>query len=245
MLAGSIADSKLSQLTTSNKVAGSAVQLKTGSALADSTGLDVTVDDSSIENNSGTLQIKASGVTNDMLAGSIANSKLANSTMTINGISRALGASFKTRNIVYVLSSSLDSVVTTTAESEQTPSGYNVSITPTATSSKVKVSMNIGYITSWEADQTISFHVYRGASKIAEDLYIGNGNAAGPAVAKWHFDYIDSPQSTDETTYTLKYTLNGSGYDYSSGILGSTNVQPIQNGTVYKMSNTIMAEELF
>ena len=181
-----------------------------------------------------------------MLAGSIANSKLANSTMTINGISRALGASFKTRNIVYVLSSSLDSVVTTTAESEQTPSGYNVSITPTATSSKVKVSMNIGYITSWEADQTISFHVYRGASKIAEDLYIGNGNAAGPAVAKWHFDYIDSPQSTDETTYTLKYTLNGSGYDYSSGILGSTTgVQPITGGNTYKMSNTIMAEELF
>ena len=185
-------------------------------------------------------------ITNDQLAGSIANAKLANSTMTINGSSRALGDSFKTRNIAYVLSSSLDSVVTTTSESEQTPSGYNVSITPSATTSKVKVSMNIGYITSWEADQTISFHLYRGNSKIAEDLYIGNGNAAGPAVGKWHFDYIDSPSSTDATTYTLKYTLNGSSYDYLSGILGSTTgVQPITGGNTYKMSNTIMAEELF
>ncbi|MDA9241175.1 hypothetical protein N9O97_01920, partial [Flavobacteriaceae bacterium] len=50
------------------KVAGSSVQLATNSALTDDTGLDVTVDDSSIENSSGTLQVKALGVTNAMLA---------------------------------------------------------------------------------------------------------------------------------------------------------------------------------
>lgn len=72
MLAGSIADSKLSQITTSDKVAGSAVEL------AGSGGL---------ENDSG-LKISDSGVTNAMLAGSIANAKLANS--TISGV--ALGS---------------------------------------------------------------------------------------------------------------------------------------------------------
>ena len=66
-LAGSIADLKLNQITTANKVAGSSVELASGSALANSSGLDVTVDDSSIENNSGTLRIKANGVSNAMI----------------------------------------------------------------------------------------------------------------------------------------------------------------------------------
>ena len=132
MLAGSIADSKLSQITTADKVAGSAVELAATSAFEDSTGLRlkaatagsglsmtsqvlavevsgavkiasdkvgisgsfagnglgyaggvdsisslaVNVDDSSIEISSDSLQVKALGVTNAMLAGSIADSKL-------------------------------------------------------------------------------------------------------------------------------------------------------------------------
>ena len=147
MLAGSIADSKLSQITTSDKVAGSAVELAATSAFEDSSGLRlksatagdglsmssqvmaldlneltaaavtvsadsfaiidadgnvtrkesladyataiagdglaassgvlaVGVDDSSLEINSDALRVKASGVTNAMLAGSIADSKL-------------------------------------------------------------------------------------------------------------------------------------------------------------------------
>src|SRR6056300_556951 len=55
--------------------------------------LSVNVDDSSLEINSDTLRIKALGVTNAMLAGSIANSKLSNSTVSYGGISVALGAS--------------------------------------------------------------------------------------------------------------------------------------------------------
>ena len=67
-LAGSIADSKLNQITTANKVAGSSVQLASGSALINNSGLDVTIDDSSIENNSGTLRVKADGISNSMIA---------------------------------------------------------------------------------------------------------------------------------------------------------------------------------
>ena len=97
-LAGSIPDSKLNQVTTGDKVAGSAVELSGNTALIDSTGLklksglagdglaiasagggqvlSINVDDSSIETNSDSLRIKALGVTNAMLAGSIADSKL-------------------------------------------------------------------------------------------------------------------------------------------------------------------------
>lgn len=87
MLAGSIADSKLNTITTANKVSGSAVQLNaTNPCIADDTGLEVVVDDSSIERTAGGLQVKASGVTNDMLAGSIADSKLSTIT-TANKVS--------------------------------------------------------------------------------------------------------------------------------------------------------------
>ena len=50
----------------------------------DSNVLKVNVDDSSIETNSDTMRVKALGVTNAMLAGSIANAKLSNSAITIS-----------------------------------------------------------------------------------------------------------------------------------------------------------------
>ena len=65
-----------------------------GDGLAVSNGsFSVNVDDSSIETDSDTLRVKALGITNDMLAGSIANAKLSNSTVSFGGVSLALGAS--------------------------------------------------------------------------------------------------------------------------------------------------------
>ena len=111
MLAGSIADTKLSTITTADKVSGSAIQLATTTALEDVTGLklktttagdglaiasqvlSVNVDGNSIELSSDTLQVKAVGITNAMLAGSIANEKLANDSVSFGGISLDLGGS--------------------------------------------------------------------------------------------------------------------------------------------------------
>jgi hypothetical protein len=111
-LAGSIGDGKLSQITTADKVAGSAVELSANTAFENSSGLRlksatagggltmsaaqvmaVSVDDSSIEIDSDSLRIKASGITNAMLAGSIANAKLINSSVAYGGVTLALGAS--------------------------------------------------------------------------------------------------------------------------------------------------------
>ena len=55
--------------------------------------LDVSVDDSSIEISGDSLQVKALGITNAMLAGSIANAKLVNDSVTINSNSLSLGGS--------------------------------------------------------------------------------------------------------------------------------------------------------
>ena len=79
-----------------------------GDGLTYSSGvLAVQVDDSSIETDSDTLQVKALGVTNAMLAGSIAegklagsigNAKLSNSSITIDGTAVSLGGSITTTN---------------------------------------------------------------------------------------------------------------------------------------------------
>ena len=67
----------------------------TGGGTSGDISLAVQVDDSSIETDSDTLRVKASGITNAMLAGSIANAKLANSSITVsdgsNSTATALG----------------------------------------------------------------------------------------------------------------------------------------------------------
>lgn len=90
MLAGSIADSKLSTITTANKVSGSAVQLASNGGLENSTGLKIlpdattgatvvpitlgangagiTVDNATLENNSGTGRVKSGGIGATQLA---------------------------------------------------------------------------------------------------------------------------------------------------------------------------------
>lgn len=56
-LAGSIPDSKLNQITTSDKVAGSAVQLAANGAIANDSGIKVSVDGSTIDVNSNQIRM--------------------------------------------------------------------------------------------------------------------------------------------------------------------------------------------
>ena len=65
----------------------------TGGGTSGDVTLAVGVDDSSIEISSDALRVKALGITNAMLAGSIANAKLANSSITVNSQAIALGGS--------------------------------------------------------------------------------------------------------------------------------------------------------
>lgn len=78
-------DLSFSQYTGASNITAGAALSKTGDQL------DVEVDGSSIEISSDALRVKASGITDSMLAGSISNSKLSNS--TISGI--ALGSSLQ------------------------------------------------------------------------------------------------------------------------------------------------------
>ena len=109
-LAGSIANAKLSNSTISGVALGSNLNA-------------LTVDDSSIELNSGTtfngsaartISVKDGGITNAMLAGSIANAKLSNSSISIAGTSTALGASISAATIAAAIDSEAMTLTNTT-----------------------------------------------------------------------------------------------------------------------------------
>ena len=75
------------QFSGAGQISAGAALTKTGNTI------DVAVDDSSIQVSGDAIQVKALGITNGMLAGSIANAKLANSSVTINSTAVALGGS--------------------------------------------------------------------------------------------------------------------------------------------------------
>ena len=82
MLAGSIADSKLSTIATGNKVSGSALQLAATSGLEDNTGIRVKVGSALELNVSDEVNVTAGGVTNAMIAAAIDASKIADGSVS-------------------------------------------------------------------------------------------------------------------------------------------------------------------
>jgi len=102
-----------------------------GDGLAVSSGvLAVGVDDSSIEIDSDAVRVKASGITNAMLAGSIANGKLANSAITVGGTATSLGGTVTGAHIAAALNSDLGGNFTIGNQSSDTASfSGSVSVT--------------------------------------------------------------------------------------------------------------------
>ena len=78
-LAGSIADTKLSTITTGNKVSGSAVQLQSNKGIADSSGLGLVLDGSTLSVGASGLKVATGGIADAEISGSaaIAYGKLA------------------------------------------------------------------------------------------------------------------------------------------------------------------------
>ena len=100
--------------TTSLDVAqfSGAGQITAGAALTKSGNqLDVAVDDSSVEVNSDALRVKALGVTNAMLAGSIQTTKLANPFITLTDESSTTGKVYLEENLDFLAGEGINTIV--------------------------------------------------------------------------------------------------------------------------------------
>ena len=187
-------------------------------------------------------------VTNDDLAGSIAEGKLAGS-IPVSKIATTGSASSSTflsgtgawasagggKLLAYMPTTSAVTLATqasTTSTTYADVSGASVAITPSATSSKILVIANAA-INNATGGYSTYVQLVRGSTPI------GNGTAVGTAYACFGFfegsagssgswasncsiAYIDSPSSTSAVTYKIQMAVNG-GTGYIGGASGTGN----------------------
>lgn len=119
-------------------------------------------------------------------------------------------------------------------------SGYIVNYSPLSNNSKVFLHGKISYIASAESEQLISFQLLRVINGTETVLFsdMSFGSVFGTIQnGIYNFDYVDSPDSSANITYYLKYHIydDGNNIDTSSGVIGydSNNI------------NCFMAQELY
>ena len=98
-------DLDVSQFSGAGQITAGAALTKSGNQL------DVAVDDSSIEVNSDALRVKALGVTNAMLAGSIQTTKLANPFITLTDESSTTGKVYLEENLDFLAGEGINTIV--------------------------------------------------------------------------------------------------------------------------------------
>jgi|TARA_E500000318_G_scaffold30541_1_gene30321 hypothetical protein len=167
-------------------------------------------------------------ITNAQLAGSIANAKLANSSLTINGTSIALGASdtITAGKILQVVQTVKTDTFSTSSPAETAfvdVTGFSVTITPSATSSKILILWNM--MIGSGADNVTYMKLKRGTTDIllgdasSTRIRMSQGQGGSYNSHPWKMDcasgqYEDSPNTTSATTYKWVWASNGSTSSY-------------------------------
>jgi len=160
-------------------------------------------------------QTPSSGtVTNDMLAGSIANSKLANSSITLNGSAVSLGGSSSVGKIGQCVSTLVTSTTSINADTFADISGMTLSITPSASSSKVLIQVQLYVSGGATANQPINL--------LRDSTVLGRADSNGYTFAfrqsgdsqsnsRMHnlsHTILDVPSSSSALTYKLQWKTN-------------------------------------
>ncbi len=104
-------------------------------------------------------------------------------------------------------------------------SGYIVNYSPLSNNSKVFLHGKISYIASAESEQLISFQLLRVINGTETALFsdMSFGSVFGTIQnGIYNFDYVDSPDSSANISYYLKYKIydDGNNIDTSSGVVG-------------------------
>ena len=123
-------------------------------------------------------------------------------TLTTNNINKG--------KIGQVVQNIITSGNASTSSSSYQSTSHTVTITPTATSSKVLVEFNLGGGTQ-SNNVAVSFAIYRGTTQVTQSMGVYQ-NAGGQVNAGQTLRYLDSPSTTSATTYTVYFKNNqGSG----------------------------------
>ena len=157
-----------------------------GDALTATNGvIDIGVDDSSIQIGMAGLQVKASGITNAMLAGSITNAKLSNSGITVGGTETSLGGTVTGAHIAAALNSDLGGNVTFGNQSSDTVTfGGGVTV-----EGNLDVNGTLTTIDSTNLKVADQFIMAASGSSSGDGGFIVETNGAGNGTA---FGYDDS-----------------------------------------------------
>jgi hypothetical protein len=164
------------------------------------------------------------------------------STLKTNAIQTVAGKPIlnSTGSILQVVSTFKNDEFTTTSTSAVDITGFNATITPSSTASKILILITIGgVINSGAATQT--FRMFRGATWIAQPSFIG-GTGAG-SFTSWtanyaptaSFSFLDSPTTTSATTYKLQMSVD-SGTGYFNRHATSTNYNSTSSLTLMEIS---------
>ena len=136
--------------------------------------------------------------------------------------------------ILQVVSTTKTDTFTTTASpsSPAAVTGLSCSITPSSSSNKVLITVNVGSCSTTNGDYAAYFHLYKGGSDISGATADAAGSrtraafaARGSSYARYtvaSMTYLDSPATTSATTYQLYLSkevnggsavINRSGHD--------------------------------
>jgi hypothetical protein len=187
-------------------------------------------------------------VTNDDLAGSIAVSKLAttgsaSSSTFLDG--SGAWASAGGGVCLQVVQDTLTAVFSTTSTSYAEITGLSVSITPSATSSKILLMGFIGY------GGISSANIFMGLFRDSTELLVGDASSSAPrsfaqfagrntnSQAGFSPMYLDSPSSTSSLAYTVKTYTEGSAYPVYINRCHEDN-----GSTMARTASTLMAIEI-
>ena len=145
-------------------------------------------------------------VTNDMLAGSIANSKLANSSITLNGSAVSLGGSASVGKVLQVLTATDTSERSTTSTSMVTASStLSVDITPASTGSKFFIQVTTAGFNNTNGS-TSHYTIYRDSTDLGNSTEgLTAVKQEGSARFPTSFSALDSPNTTSQITYTARF----------------------------------------
>ena len=119
---------------------------------------------------------------------------------------------------------------TSTSSTSYVTTGHTVSITPSATSSKILIIMSGGGINS--PTQTTNFTFYRDSTNLADSYGFSRFHSEGSGGDYYSLamSYLDSPSTTSSVTYSVRYKVAGGTCYYNTNDRGDPTITVMEIG---------------